>query len=103
VLTIGRFPGFSLGFDQQSHLAHQTMHPFLVDVPPLAMQLFGDSAVAVGRPFGNYILDSALDLVLVLQLGLVVVAAPGAPEQITQQAHRIVVGQHLDHLPFPLK
>jgi hypothetical protein len=79
------------------------MNPLLVDVPSLALQLFGDAAVAVGRPLGNHVLDRALDLGLVLQLGLVVVAVPGAPEQITQQAYRIVVGQHLDHLPFPFK
>jgi hypothetical protein len=103
VVTIGRFPRFSFGFDLQAHLPHQPLDSFLVDAPFFAVQLFRDPTVAVSRPCRGHGLDGGSVSCIVSLFWLMVVAASATAQQVAQQMDRIVVGKHLDHLSFLLK
>ena len=61
---------------QQVQLAHQAAYAFAVEPFSLALELFSDATITVGRPLASQLLDSRFDGCIVLfHPGIVIAAA----------------------------
>jgi site-specific DNA recombinase len=89
VAAVGGAAGVALHRPQGIHRAHHPLHPLTVHAPAVwrPSQLVGHPARAIGRKLSYHTVDGRPQLSVIGDAPLIVVAAAGQLQQITQRRH----------------
>ena len=92
MLAVGRSMLVRRDLARDAKLAHEALNVFAVDLPALALQLGGQPTRAITRPLSRHLLQSGTQLVLIVCLGVIIVAAAGYLPDSANHLHGIALG-----------